>query len=92
MVDGLVEDIRVGECLVGQMMSLKVTPDDLDVVEFKRIFWQPLDDEPMGSLSESCRGRLADVDWAIVEHYDNRLDGAPQVWGHTRDRALAGVR
>jgi len=60
------------------MMSLKVTPDNLDVIEFRRIFWQPLDDEPMGSLSERCRGRLADVDWAIVEHYDDRLDGHPR--------------
>jgi hypothetical protein len=39
MVDGLVEDIRIGECLMVDMMSLKITPDNLDVVEFGRIFW-----------------------------------------------------
>jgi hypothetical protein len=32
----------------------------------------------MGPLSESYRGRLADMDWAIVEHYDARLDGHPR--------------
>ena len=34
MVDGLVEDVRVGEGLVGEMMGLEIVPDNLDIVEF----------------------------------------------------------
>jgi hypothetical protein len=30
------------------MMSLEVTPDDLDIIEFGRIFRQPLYGEPLG--------------------------------------------
>ena len=61
MVDALVEDVGISEGLVGEMMGLEVTPDDLDVVEFGCIFRQPLDGEPMGTLGE--RGRVALLTW-----------------------------
>src|SRR3974390_164821 len=73
-MNGLFEYIWVSEGLMRQMMGLQVTPDDLDVIEFGRIFRQPLDREPMGTLGKRCRCRLADVDRAIVEHQNNRLD------------------
>ena len=38
MVDALVEDVGISEGLVGEMMGLEVTPDDLDVVEFGCIY------------------------------------------------------
>ena len=75
MVDALVEDVGISEGLVGEMMGLEVTPDDLDVVEFGCIFRQPLDGEPMGTLGERGPCRLADVDRAVVEHHDDRLRG-----------------
>ena len=59
------------------LMGLEVAPDDLDVVEFGGVFRQPLDGEPMGALGERGRACLADVDRAVVEHHDDRLDGRP---------------
>jgi hypothetical protein len=50
-----------GESLVGEMMSLEVIPDHLDVVEFGRIFRLPLDREPVGSLGE--RRQVALLTW-----------------------------
>ena len=76
-MDDVVEDVGVGECLVGEMMGLEVTPDYLDVVEFGGIFRQPLDGQPMGALGEGRQRCLADVDRAVVEHHDDRLDGRP---------------
>src|SRR4249919_1403160 len=62
------------------MMRLEVTPDNLDVVEFGRIFRQPLNREPMGTFSECGHGRLTDVDRAVVEHNNDRLDERPGLW------------
>ena len=42
-VDGLFECGDVGEGLMGQVVRLEVMPDDLDVIEFERIFGQPFD-------------------------------------------------
>ena len=79
-VNGLVEDVWVGEGLVGEMMDLEVTPDDLDVVEFGGIFRQPLDDEPMGTFGQGRHRRLADMDRAVVEHDDDGLDTRAGLW------------
>src|SRR5665213_1799121 len=46
-VDGLVECGDIGEGLMGEVMGLEVAPDHLDVIEFWRVFWQPLDREPV---------------------------------------------
>jgi hypothetical protein len=37
------------------MVGLEIAPDDLDVVEFRGVFGQPLDGEPMGAFSERCK-------------------------------------
>jgi hypothetical protein len=47
VVDGLVEDLCVGEGLMGEIMGFEVAPDGFDVVEFRRVFGQPLDAGPM---------------------------------------------
>ena len=39
-VDFAVEGFGVGECLMGQVMRLEIAPDDLDVVELRRVFGQ----------------------------------------------------
>lgn len=70
-MDSLVEKRWVSEGLVRQMTSLQITPDDLDVIEFGRIFGQPLDREPVGTLCERRRCRFADVDRAVVEHQND---------------------
>jgi hypothetical protein len=46
-MDCLVECVDVGECLMGEVMRLQVVPDDLDIIEFGRVFWQPLNGEPV---------------------------------------------
>src|SRR5215216_4335932 len=51
-MDGAVEVIRAGEGLVSEMMPLQVAPEDLDVVQLRSIFRQPLDREPVGALGE----------------------------------------
>jgi hypothetical protein len=47
VVDRLVERVNAGKGLMSQVMRLEVVPDNLDVVEFRRILGQPLDGEPM---------------------------------------------
>src|ERR1700690_2725802 len=46
-VDCAVEDVGISEGLMGQMACLEIVPDNLDVVEFGCVFWQPLDGEPV---------------------------------------------
>jgi hypothetical protein len=51
-MDRAVEVIRAGEGLVSEMMPLQVAPENLDVVQLRSIFRQPLDREPVGALGE----------------------------------------
>ena len=46
-VNGVVEFDDVSEGLVGQLIRLQIVPDDLDVVQFRGVFWQPFDREPV---------------------------------------------
>ena len=72
-MDCLVEGVRVGEGLVGEMMRLEVAPDEFDVVQFGRVFGQPLDGEPVSTGGERCERALAGVDRAVVlDQYDGR--------------------
>ena len=79
-MDRFVEDIRISERLVGEIVSLKIMPDDLDVVEFGCIFGQPPGGEPMGALGKGRQGGLARMDRAVVEHDDSRLDLRTGLW------------
>ena len=49
-----VEGVGISEGLMGQMACLEIVPDNLDVVEFGCVFWQPLDGEPA-----VCRASMA---------------------------------
>jgi hypothetical protein len=48
-VDGAFECGDVCEGLMGEVMRLEIMPNDFNVIEFGRVFWQPLDGEPMGA-------------------------------------------
>src|SRR5215211_3616576 len=43
VLDGAVEVIRAGECLMSEVMPLQVAPDRFDVVQLRGVFRQPLD-------------------------------------------------
>src|SRR6185503_7604635 len=75
LMDCAVERTRVSECLMREMMSLEVVPNAFDVVQFGRIFGQPLDDEPMGAGGQCRQRELARVDRSIVLDQQHRLDG-----------------
>ena len=72
VVDGAVENFCVCEGLMGEIMGFEVAPNGFDVVEFGRVFGQPLDAQPMGAHRERGLGRLAGMDRSVVEHDDDR--------------------
>jgi hypothetical protein len=80
-----IKGFGIGECLVGEMMSFEITPDAFDIVEFGRVFGQPLDGEPMLAGGKCGQRRLAGVDRAVVEHDDDGLDP------HSRLRAVQKI-
>ena len=59
VMGGLVEGVDVRECLVGEVIGLKIAPDRLDFIEFGGVFRQPLDGEPVcaGGQGGGCRLR-----------------------------------
>jgi hypothetical protein len=65
-VEGLVERVDILEGLVGEMVGLEVAPDRFDVVEFGRVFRQPLDGEPMRAGGQGGPRQLAGMDRAVV--------------------------
>jgi len=46
-MDGCIEGVCIGEGLVGEVMAFEVTPDTLNVIEFRGVFRQPLDGAPV---------------------------------------------
>ena len=73
LVDCLFECVGVGEGLVGEVMRLEIAPGALDVVEFRRVFGQPLDGEPMGAGGEGCEREFAGMDRTVVlDQHDGR--------------------
>jgi hypothetical protein len=58
LVDSAVEVIRTVERLMCEVMPLQVAPENLDVVQLRRVFRQPLDPEPVGALGKGCRDAL----------------------------------
>ncbi len=75
-MDGSIEVGGVGEGVVGEIVRFEIVPDNLDVVEFGRVFWQPLDGEPMLARFEGGKGELADMDRSIVLDQHDRLHGS----------------
>ena len=76
-VDGLVECGDVGEGLVGEVMRLEVVPDHRDVVEFGRVFGQPLDGEPVRAGGQCGERELADVIGPLSSTSTTGLIGLP---------------
>ena len=77
VVDGVVERDGVGEGLVGEVMGLEVAPDRLDVIEFGRVFRQPLDSEPVCASRQRGKRAFAGVDRTIVLDQHDRLGLSP---------------
>ena len=70
-VDCAVEGVGISEGLMGQMACLEIVPDNLDVVEFGCVFWQPLDGEPVFARLDGFKSELADMDRPVVlDQYD----------------------
>src|SRR5215207_8450120 len=51
-MDVAVEIIRTIERLMSEVMTLQIAPENLDVVELRRVFRQPLNPEPVGAFGE----------------------------------------
>src|SRR4051794_2616263 len=71
LVDGDFEMLDGLEGAVGEEVALEIAPGALDVVQFGRVFRQPLDGQP-GPHRKRGAGQLADVDRAVVEHQHDR--------------------
>src|SRR3954469_19551222 len=57
LVDSAVEVIRTVERLMCEVMPLQVAPENIDVVQLRSIFRQPLDREPVGALYKGLARR-----------------------------------
>lgn len=64
-MDRPIELVRISEGLMREMMCLEVMPDAFDVVQFGRIFGQPLDSEPVGAGGQRRQRELAGMDRPI---------------------------
>src|SRR5829696_5611864 len=51
-MDVAVEILRTIERLMSEVMTLQIAPENLDVVELRRVFRQPLNPEPVGAFGE----------------------------------------
>ena len=65
-MDFAIKRFGIGECLMGQMVRLEIAPDNLDVIEFRCVFGQPLDGEPVLARIERRQGDFADMDRPII--------------------------
>ena len=73
-MDCLVQCSDIGEGLMSEVMSFQIVPDDLDIIEFRRVFGQPLDGEPVCPGGERRTGKLAYMDRSIVLDQHDRFD------------------
>src|ERR1700676_5220151 len=78
-MDRLVERGDVGECLMSEVMRLEIMPDDLNVVEFGRVFGQPLNGEPVCPGGECRTRKFTDMDRAIVLDQHDRTGWPPRL-------------
>jgi len=72
-MDGALEGVGVSEGLMGEMVRLEIVPDNLDVVEFGCVFWQPLDGEPVFARLNGFKSELADMDRPVVLDQHDRF-------------------
>ena len=79
-MDGCIEGVCIGKSPTGEVMSFEVAPDPFDVSEFRRVFRQPLDGEPVSAGYKRRHPRLANVDRAVVEDYHNGLGSLVRPW------------
>jgi hypothetical protein len=72
--------------LKGEEVAFQIAPGSLDVVEFRGVFRQPFDGQPIARGKRGPRG-LADMDRAIVENKDDGLVGPARTWAIDRVEA-----
>jgi hypothetical protein len=77
LVDRLVECVSVSKSLVSEMVRLEIAPGAFDVVQFRRVFGQPLDVEPMRAGGQRRERELAGVDRAVVLDQHDGREGLP---------------
>ncbi len=82
--DGGVELFDRSKGLMGEEVAFEIAPGAFDIIEFGRVFGQPLDGKP-GAFGERGSAQLAGVDRAVVEHQNDRFGGA------SRSRAIKCV-
>ena len=71
-MDSAVEMIDIGEGLMGEEVPFQIAPGSLDVVEFRGVFRQPFDGQPIARGKRGARG-FAGMDRAVVENKDDGL-------------------
>src|SRR5216683_3329581 len=71
-MDGLVEMIDIDEGLMRKEVAFQIAPGSLDVVQFRGVFRQPFNGQPIPVSERGPRG-LAGMDGAIVENKDDRF-------------------
>ena len=59
---------------MGEVVRFEIVPDDLNVIEFGRVFGQPLHCEPVCPGSERRARELTDVDRTIILDQHDRPD------------------
>jgi hypothetical protein len=72
-MDGGIEAVGIREGLMGQMVCLEIAPDAFDIIEFRRIFWQPLDGEPMFAGFKRSAAGFADMYWPVILDQHDRV-------------------
>ena len=85
-MDVAVEIIRTIERLMSEVMTLQIAPENLDVVELRRVFRQPLNPEPVGAFGE---GSMAPKVRAAID-FARRTGGRAVIT--VLDRGQAAVR
>ena len=78
-MDFAIKRFGIGECLMGQMVRLEIAPDNLDVIEFRCVFGQPLDGEPVLARIERRQGDFADMDRPIILDQHDGYCQAPEL-------------
>ena len=85
-VDFAIKRFDIGERLMGQMTCLEIVPDDLNVIEFGRVFGKPLDGQPMLARIERRAGDFADMDRPIILDQHDGSCHAPGLGDQRGDR------